>query len=95
MNEDRKLGSDIKESVFLTELERVEGSTLPLCTPSPRPQGTMQKVREMHVRDRSCALQRDSECWEPTICPGPQASLGFNESRNSLSSASIYHTNVL
>lgn len=27
--------------------------------------------------------------------PGPQASLVFNELRNSLSSASIHHTNVL
>lgn len=94
MNEDRNLESDT-ESLLLTELERIEGSTLHLAHTEPQsPANNAERNKRcmgmIHVLSKEIL-----RVGSLIFYPGPQASLVFNESRNSLSSVSIHHMDVL
>lgn len=95
MNEDRNLESDT-ESLLLTELEQVEGSTLPLVYTEPQDPVNNAERSKRHMGMIHVVLSKEIlRVGSLIFYPGPQAGLVFNESRNSLSSASIHHTEVL
>lgn len=95
MNEDRNLESDT-ESLLLTELERVEGSTLPLAHTEPQSPANNAERNKRHMGTIHVVLPKEIlRVGSLIFYPGPQANLVFNESRNSLSSVSIHHMDVL
>lgn len=94
MNEDGNLESDT-ESLLLTELERAEGSILPLAHTEPQRPANNAERNKRHMGIHVVLSKEILSVGSLIFYPGPQANLVFNESRNSLSSVSIHHMDVL